>query len=288
MTMSCPRAVTHLVIGRHHFGRCLHIFTMATVLEKDKKTPLNFTSGTILALEPTPVTKAPANYNYALVLHNQKGDILLHIQFSKGSIIVVDRARRSLGDGWGKRQIVDMTHVNLKGRSVLGVKVSIHHYLTDSEFGKYHILLNGLTICHFEKRFPGPAAHITYVVGTAGPPSWDVDVYRIDDLPPEERLALLPERQVGIAQCFFIADKTSDPPCHQVRVLIQWRFLFGHPISFQLKHMHLSVGMMGKRCVCYDIESWSLFQIGSPDQIVLSRAWQCFARVCPLGEQGQE
>jgi len=180
-------SVTHhdLVIGRHHFGRCLHIFTMATVLEKDKKKPLKFTSGTILSLKPTLVTKALANYNYALVLWNQKNDLLLHIEFFKGHISVADCAHRSLGDGWGKREIVDMTHLNLKGRSVLEVKVSIHHYLTDSEFGRYHILLNGLTIFHFEKRFPGPATQIEYLVGTAGgPPSWDVDVYQMDDLPP--------------------------------------------------------------------------------------------------------
>ena len=250
---------------------------MATVLEKDKKIRLNFTPGTILTVEPTPatkVTKAPASYNYALVLYSKKGDILLHIEFSTGRIILTDRAHRSLGDGWGKRQIVDMTRMKLKGRSVLEVKVSIHHSLTDSEFERYQILLDGKTISHFETRFPGPATEILYLVGTAGPPSWDVDVYQIDDLLPEERLALGPERQVDIVQYFFfIADETSDPPHHQFRVLIQLQFLFSHLISFQLKHMHPSFGIMGKRYVSYDIESLSLFQNRFPDPIVLSRAW---------------
>jgi hypothetical protein len=86
---------------------------------------------------------------------------------------------------------VDIAHVDLKGRSLLEVKVSVHHYPTESEFGRYQILFNGITIHHFEKRFPGPAKQIRYMTLTPeGPPSWVVEVYQIDDLLPEERLAL--------------------------------------------------------------------------------------------------
>jgi hypothetical protein len=197
-TMTCPRAVAHLVIGRHHLGRCLHIFTMATILHRDKTTPLNFTSGTVLTLKPTRVTKAPASFGFALSLYNENRDILLQIWPFTDNFLVRDRARRSLGEGWGKTQTVDITQVDLKGRSVLEVALSIHHYLTDSEFGRYQILLDGMTIAHFEKRFPGPATQIDYWVGTqsppVGPPSWDVDVYQIDNLLPKERLALGPEK----------------------------------------------------------------------------------------------
>ena len=251
---------------------------MATVLGKGKKIPLNFISGTIVVLKPTPVTKAPATYNFALSLYDGKGDILLQLWVSTDHILVRDRAYKSLGDGWGEPQTVDMTQVDLKGRSVLEVTVSIHHYLADSEFGGYQILFNGITIAHFKKRFPEPATRIEYWVGIAGgPPSWDVNVYQIDDLLPMEQIALGPERQVDIVQYAFIADESSGFPRHQFRVLIQWQFLFGHPISFQLKHMPPSVGMMGKKYVFYDIESWSLFQIRYSDPIVLSRAQQYFA-----------
>jgi hypothetical protein len=195
MTMTCPRAVAYLVIRKHHLGRCLHIFTMATVLERDNMIPVNFTSGAILALKPTPLAKAPASYQHALSLYNEKGDTLLQIWFSPGVLFFNYHAHRSLGDGWGKPQVVDMTQVNLNGGSVLDVTISIHYYPTESDFGRYQILFNGTTIAHFEKRFPGPATQIGYWVDTlGGPRSWFVDVYQIDDLLPEERLILGPGR----------------------------------------------------------------------------------------------
>ena len=96
--MTCPRAaVTHLVIAKHHLGRCLHIFTMATVLKSGKKIPLNFPSGTILVLRPTPISTSFGPFN--LKLFNENGDILLQIWFSTGCITFNDRARRSIGDG---------------------------------------------------------------------------------------------------------------------------------------------------------------------------------------------
>ena len=196
MTMTmCHRA--HLVIGDHRFGRCLHIFTMAAVLEREKFLLLNFTSGTILTLKPTPLAKAlaSADFEFAIGLYGEKGDILLCIWFSPGSIIFNDGAHRSLGDGWGEPHKVDMTHVDLKGRSLPEVKVSIYHYLIDSEFRRYQILFDGIIIAHFDKRFPGPVEAIDYRVGAlGGPRSWDVDIYQIDDLPPKDQLALGPGR----------------------------------------------------------------------------------------------
>ena len=195
MTMPCPRAVAYLVIGRHHLGRCLRIFTMATVLHRDKEIGLNFTSGNILTLEPTPLVYEAAGYRYALTLCNEKLDILLCIEFSARGIMLSDCASRSLGDGRGKSQIVDMTQVDLKGRSVLDDTVAIHHYLTDSKFGRYQILLNRITIAHFDICFPGPVIGVGYYPNSpGGPTSWDVDVCQIDDLLPEEQLALWPGR----------------------------------------------------------------------------------------------
>ena len=201
-TTTCDR--THLAIGKHHLGRCLHIFTMATVLKRGEGIPLNFTPGTILVLIPTPAApvkrflpilykaSAPAKFKFHFTLWNKNCDMLLMIIFSaKFGVGFIDRARRSLGDGIGEPQSVDMTQVDLKGRSLLEVKVSVYYYLTDSEFGRYQILLDGKTVYHFDVRFPGPVTQIFYWNSTGtGLPSWAVDVYQIDDLPSGEQLAL--------------------------------------------------------------------------------------------------
>jgi len=60
----------HLVIGKHHLGLCLHIFTMAAILTAGKELLLNFTSGTILTLKPIPLAKALASFRFALSLYN--------------------------------------------------------------------------------------------------------------------------------------------------------------------------------------------------------------------------
>ena len=191
--MSCPRAAAYLVIERHHLGRCLHIFTMVTVLGKDREIPVNFTPGTIITLEPTASSReVPANFSYALGLCNKRGDTLLHIRFSTRGIVLNDWACRSLGGGWGERREVDTIY---KGRGLLSVKISIHHYLTESKFGRYQILFNGKTIAHFQTRFPGPATEIVYLLHTpGGPRDWFVDAYQIEDLLREEQLALEPGR----------------------------------------------------------------------------------------------
>ena len=168
---------------------------MPAVLKRDKTIPLKFTPGTILVLKPAPLAKPPASFKFALGLYNEKGDVLLLIEFSPGHVVFYDRARRSLGEGYGEERKVNTTNMDLKGRSLLDVKVSIHHYLSDSEFGGYQILFNGITIAHFKKRLPGLATKISYFQGTDRvPPSWDVDVYQIDDILPEDRLALVPRR----------------------------------------------------------------------------------------------
>ena len=187
------------VIRRHHDGRCLHTFIMVAVLENGKKIPLNFTSGTVLVLKPG-TAGGRANLNasgrwpaFVLELFNATGDILLYISISPRRITFKDFAHRSLGDGWGKEQTVEMKFAHEGGT------VSIHHYMNDSKFGRYQILLNGITVCLFDKRLPGPATWISYKDdvtprgdhGGWGPFYWDVGVYQIGDLLPEDRLALV-------------------------------------------------------------------------------------------------
>ena len=191
------------VIGKHHLGRCLHIFTMATILENDKKISLNFPSRTILIFKPVlselyKSTQLP----FGLKLFNSTGDILLYISVFKTRITFKDHANRSLGNGWGKEQTVDM---NYTSSVMFGDTVSIHHYVTDSKFGRYQILVNGITVCHFDKRLPGSATQISYKRDSRpgesrpgeyhwGPSYWEVGVYQIGDLLPEDRLALVPGR----------------------------------------------------------------------------------------------
>ena len=198
MTMTCPRAVAQLVIGNHHLGHCLYIFAMTTVLGYNATIPLNFTSGTILVLQATQPGR-PVGFDYTtfhLNLSNKIGDTLLYLSFSGKAIVFRDRAHRTLGDGWGEAQTVKFKRVDsMKGQSVYNVRVSIHHYLTDSEFGRYQILLNGKTVYHLDKRFPGPATQIKYTSDiNYGPISWAVDAFQVDKLLPEEQLVLSPSR----------------------------------------------------------------------------------------------
>jgi hypothetical protein len=182
------------VIGKHHLGRCLHLFTMATLMREDGTIPLNFTPKTILVLKPAPEEKIRQGliYNFGLKLFNAAGDILLYISFSPTRIIFRDYALRSLGNSWGKEQTMDM---NFNQSVTYSDTISIHHYLTHSEFGRYQILLNGITIYHFDKRLPGPATNISYEKATGWAPSyWYVGIYQIDDLLPEDRLALVAGR----------------------------------------------------------------------------------------------
>ena len=168
---------------------------MATILKNNGNISLNFTLGTILVLKPAPEDKSRAIYDlpFNLRLLNATGDTLLHMSISRTKATFQDYARRSLGDGRGKAKTVA---VNLK----YGDTVSIHHYLTDSEFGRYQILANGTTISHFDKRLPGSATQIVYTDALHlrnnywGPSYWHVGVYQIDDLLPEDRLALVPGR----------------------------------------------------------------------------------------------
>ena len=181
---------------------------MAKLLQNSKNIPLNFTSRTILVLKPPPEESIQRGqfYNLAfdLKLFNATDDNFLHISFSTTRITFKDYAFRSLGDGWGKEQSVDM---NFNQSVMYGDTVSIHHYLTDSDFGQYQILLNGITIYHFNQLLPGPAtkisyAHCSYINDDGskgykiywGPSYWGVHVYQISDLLPDDQLALVSGR----------------------------------------------------------------------------------------------
>jgi hypothetical protein len=180
---------------------CPLIFTMASILKKGSEISLDFTSGVVLVLKPTqfPFAISPSEAMSTLKpkpihldLHNENGDILLRISFDPGTlgryhkIFFNDRARKSLGGGWGVAQQVDVDK-SYDGWKDSQFTISLHHYLTDSEFGRYQILLGKTTICHFDKRFPGQARQLTYTGNMSlGPDSWGITVYLISDLHPDE------------------------------------------------------------------------------------------------------
>ncbi|KIM47266.1 hypothetical protein M413DRAFT_7801 [Hebeloma cylindrosporum] len=82
---------------------------------------------------------------------------------------------------------------------------------------------------------------------SGGPPSWDVDVFQISDLPPEERRVLEPGRSVDPRLPSFFADEKKSELRRQFLLQLSALSLFTPRTSFQLKLMHPSVGSLGKR-----------------------------------------
>jgi len=175
---------------------------MASVLQKGKKISLDFTSGMVLVLKSTqfPFATPPSGAMSMLKpkpihldLHNENDDILLRITFDPGmlgrnhKIFCNDRAHKSLGDGWGEAQKVDVDK-SFDGGNQSQFTISVHH---DSELGRYQILLGKTTICHLDKRFPGRATKLTYTGNMSlGPDSWGVSLYLMSDLQPDEQRLL--------------------------------------------------------------------------------------------------
>ena len=149
-----------------------------------------------------------------LDLKNELGDILLRITFRTGKkkIYFKDRARKSLGDGWGKEQSAGLGFA--AGGSAT---ITVHNCSTASGYNRYQILVNGTTTGLFDSRISGLWTNISYMNklvsvippdqtrgdGASGPstrrlgirteipgPSLDVFTYKISELLDEERQAL--------------------------------------------------------------------------------------------------
>ncbi|KIM47256.1 hypothetical protein M413DRAFT_23480 [Hebeloma cylindrosporum] len=111
---------------------------MATALKKGRRIPMNFTAGTeILVFKgpPTDVRFLLTNTNH-LDLFNEKGDILLRISLKPSDgIYCVDRAHKSLGNGFGEEKKCSRP---LEPFWEYGAcTISVHHYSTDSESGHF-------------------------------------------------------------------------------------------------------------------------------------------------------
>jgi len=149
-----------------------------------------------------------------LDLKNELTDILLRITFRTGKkkIYFKDRARKSLGDGWGKEHSASLGFV--AGGSAT---ITVHNCSAASGYNRYQILVNGTTAGVFDSRISGSWTNISYTnklvsvippdqtrgegasglptrrlgIRTEVPgPSLDVFSYKISELLQEERQGL--------------------------------------------------------------------------------------------------
>jgi len=205
---SCSSYFHLMLIGSYLFdllSLSFSGFPMATILKNGKTRPLNLTSGTVLVLKstnfpfamvPFTLTGRPSRKQIQLALYNNNGDTIFHMTFGmvgkRHELFCNDRVHKSFGDGWGKAQKADTSYVDFERWRQSGVRISVHHHSTDSEFGRYQILLGNDTVCNFDKRLPGPATRISYTGDiTFGPESWTLSGHQVSDLHPREREILV-------------------------------------------------------------------------------------------------
>jgi hypothetical protein len=177
---------------------------MATDLRPGKESPLlNFSAGMIIAFKSTRFDiqahpSAPSTTRSAthLDLYNKKNDIILRITIRNGQnkVFFNDRADKSLLDGWGQEQSVDLSPVDVERWNRSGVTISVHvpFARTRSE-ERYQILFDLNTVFYFDKRFPEPPRKMGYSVTTQYHQLSDplrVFCYELNDLPLVERQAI--------------------------------------------------------------------------------------------------
>ena len=193
---------------------CLHTSIMAKDLKPGKELPLrNFSAGTIIAFKstrfdlnyhrPTPfnsrlstATTPPPPTTTHLDLYSAKNDIVLRITFRDGQnkVFFNDCADKTLLNGWGKEQSVDLNSVDIEKWRRSGVTISVHyplpHYRSKEQ---YQILFDLTTVFYFHTRFPEPAIKMGYSIATQSHQLSDplkVFCYQLADLPLVERQAI--------------------------------------------------------------------------------------------------
>ena len=193
---------------------CLHTSIMATDLSTGKELPLDgFSPGMIIALKsakldltvPSDNDQVSVSPRMDLDLRNIDNDIILRITILRGinKVFFNDHANKSLLDGWGQEQSVELSQVDVDRWRRSGVTISVHDCSTHSK-EQYQILFDLTTMCFFDKRFPGSPITIKYSVqrspdGTSdsGIPAHGVlsdplkvFTYNVDDLPLVEKQAV--------------------------------------------------------------------------------------------------
>jgi len=180
---------------------CFHFSMMDTILRKNVDLPLNLSPGMIIAFKSTefdlttegPLKKAQAT----LDLYNKNNDIILRIKIQKGKNKAFFNyfARQSLVDGWGEEKSVDLNRGDIEKWRRSGVTISVHDCSTHPK-GRYQILFDLITMCYFDKHFPGPVVKAIYRESPENnsrphlSSSLKVVSYLLSDLSPKERQAI--------------------------------------------------------------------------------------------------
>jgi len=142
-----------------------HIFTMATHLGMGKGLLLQrFVPGKLIAFKSDAFDlRGLLDHATNLDLYNDHNDILLRITIRRGhnKVFFNDRANKSLVDGWGQEQSVDLNPVDISRWRRFGVTISVHDCSTQSS-ERYQILFDLSTVYIFDKRFLGPAIKVVY------------------------------------------------------------------------------------------------------------------------------
>ena len=194
---------------------CLHTSIMDTDLSTGEELPLNgFSPGMIIALKsakfdltaPYDNDGASVSPRMDLDLWNINNDIILRITILRGTnkVFFNDRADKSLLDGWGQEQSVELSQEDVDRWQRSGVTISVHDCSTPSK-EQYQILFDLTTMYHFDKRLPGPPIKIEYsaqrspddtTCDSGKPPHGilsdplKVLTYNLDDLPLAEKQAV--------------------------------------------------------------------------------------------------
>jgi hypothetical protein len=193
---------------------CFHTSIMDTDPSEGKELPLNvFSPGIIIALKSAKFDlSVPRDNDWASVsprmdldLWNINNDIILRITILRGTnkVFFNDHANKSLLDGWGQEKSVELSQEDVDKWQRSGVTISVHDCSTPSK-EQYQILFDLITICHFDKRFPGPPIKIEYSAQRSPDDTSDsgipahgilsdplkVFTYNLDDLPLVEKQAV--------------------------------------------------------------------------------------------------
>ena len=193
---------------------CLHTSIMDTDLSTGEELPLNgFSPGMIIALKsakfdlmaPDDNDGASVSPRMDLDLWNINNDIILRITILRGTnkVFFNDRADKSLLDGWGQEQSVELSREDVDKWQLSGVTISVHDCSTPSK-EQYQILFDLTTMCFFNKRFPGPPIKIEYSTQQSPDDTSDsgklahgilsnplkVFTHNVDDLPLVEKQAV--------------------------------------------------------------------------------------------------
>jgi hypothetical protein len=158
-------------------------------------------TGVIIALKSTEFDLADPQDGIThathLDLYNRSNDIVLRITIRRGQnkVFFNDRADKSLSDGWGQEQSLDLSLADVDRWKRSGVTISVQDRSTPSE-KRFQVFFDLTTVYSFKKRFPGSATKLTYSLESPlyyqTPLSNPLKVlfYELNDLPFVERQAV--------------------------------------------------------------------------------------------------